>query len=255
MLEVLDAKLQRLNALRPLDPARVRGLAGVFTGFETELIAASNQIEGNSLTLRETALVIEKGLTISGKPLRDHLEALNHRAALDWIKLAAAQSGPVTQHEVLEIHRAVLTRLDDEWAGRYRNVPVRITGSRHVPPNPVKVAGLMDEWEAFGAARWHAEHPVFLAADLHARLAGIHPFVDGNGRTSRLVMNLALLRHGWPLVVIPGESAHRLAYYDALEKTQTSGTPDAFREFIAARADEMLDRYLAVLEELPGALP
>jgi len=250
MLDSLDRKLQELQALRPLDAARVRALASVFTAFETELIATSNQIEGNTLTIRETALVIEKGMTIDGKPLKDHLEALNHKAALDWIKSAGTTAGPVTQVEVLEIHRLVLTRLDDEWAGRYRNVPVRITGSRHVPPNAVKVPDLMDAWESNACAQWTSLHPVYLAADLHEKLAGTHPFIDGNGRTSRLVMNLALLRHGWPLVVIPSESALRLAYYESLEKAQTGVEPDAFRQFIVARVDAMLDRYLEVLHEM-----
>ncbi len=249
MLDSLDRKHRELQALRPLDAAKTRALGSVFHAFEMELIATSNQIEGNTLTVRETALVIEKGLTISGKPLKDHFEAVNHKAALDWIKTAAAQSTPVTQREVLEIHQAVLTRLDDEWAGRYRNMPVRITGSRHVPPNPRKVPELMDAWENEAATAWQTQHPVHLAADLHSRLAGIHPFVDGNGRTSRLVMNLALLRHGWPLVIIPSESALRLAYYEALEQAQTGSNPEAFRDFICQRTEAMLERYLEVLRE------
>jgi Fic family protein len=235
MLDSLDRKLQELQALRPLDAARVRALGSVFTAFETELIATSNQIEGNTLTIRETALVIEKGMTIGGKPLKDHLEALNHKAALDWIKSAGTTAGPITQAEVLEIHRLV---------------PVRITGSRHVPPNALKVPDLMDAWEANASEQWTSLHPVHLAADLHEKLADTHPFIDGNGRTSRLVMNLALLRHGWPLVVIPSESALRLAYYESLEKAQTGVEPDAFRQFTVARVDAMLDRYLEVLREM-----
>lgn len=249
MLDLLDRKHHELQALRPLDAAGARALASVFNAFETELIATSNQIEGNTLTIRETALVIEKGLTISGKPLKDHFEAVNHKTALDWVKQAAATTSPITQREVLTIHQAVLTRLDDEWAGRYRTMPVRITGSKHLPPNAVKVPDLMDAWEADAAKDWNTLHPVLLAADLHAKLAGVHPFIDGNGRTSRLVMNLCLLRHGWPLVVIPSESTLRLAYYDALEQAQTGSQPEAFRQFICERVDAMLDRYLEVLRE------
>ncbi len=150
---------------------------------------------------------------------------------------------------MLAIHSAVLTRLDDEWAGRYRNVPVRIVGSKHLPPNALKVPDLMDEWEQNAATAWTKQHPVLLAADLHSLLAGIHPFVDGNGRTSRLVMDLALLRHGWPLIVIPSDSALRLAYDEALEQTQTGEKPEAFPDFMCQRVDAMLDRYLAVLGE------
>lgn len=247
-LSALDAKLSQLNALRPLDASRVRALRSVFESFETELIATSNQIEGNTLTVRETAMVIEKGMTISGKPLKDHLEALNHKAALDYIKQVAAHRDAITQKEVLRIHELVLTRLDDEWAGRYRNVPVRIVGSTHLPPNALKVPDLMDGWERDAQDNWFATHPVLLAADLHATLAGIHPFIDGNGRTSRLVMNLTLLRHGWPVVIIPSESALRLAYYQALEDTQTGKQSNAFREFICQRVDDMLNRYLDALK-------
>jgi len=124
---------------------------------------------------------------------------------------------------------------------------VRIVGSKHLPPNAAKVPDLMDAWEAEASQCWQSTHPVLLAADLHATLAGIHPFIDGNGRTSRLMMNLTLLRHGWPLVIIPSESALRLAYYQALEDTQTGTRADAFREFICQRVDEMLDRYLEAL--------
>jgi len=246
-LSTLDTKLAQLNTLRPLDAASVRALRSVFESFETELIATSNQIEGNTLTMRETAMVIEKGMTISGKPLKDHLEALNHKAALDYIKQVGESRAAITQKEILRIHEVVLTRLDDEWAGRYRNVPVRIVGSKHLPPNAAKVPDLMDAWEAEASQCWQSTHPVLLAADLHATLAGIHPFIDGNGRTSRLMMNLTLLRHGWPLVIIPSESALRLAYYQALEDTQTGTRADAFREFICQRVDEMLDRYLEAL--------
>jgi Fic family protein len=247
-LSALDDKLSQLNALRPLDASSVRALRSVFESFETELIAASNQIEGNTLTVRETAMVIEKGMTISGKPLKDHIEALNHKAALDYIKQVGASRTAITQKEVLRVHELILTRLDDEWAGRYRNVPVRIVGSTHLPPNALKVSDLMDDWEREAKGNWSATHPVLLAADLNATLAGIHPFIDGNGRTSRLVMNLTLLRHGWHVIVIPSESTLRLAYYQALEDTQTGKHPNAFREFICQRVDDMLDRYLDALK-------
>ncbi len=247
-LSALDAKLTQLKALRPLDASGVRALRSVFDSFEMELIATSNQIEGNTLTIRETAMVIEKGMTISGKPLKDHVEALNHKAGLDYIKQVATHVTPITQKEVLRIHELILTRLDDEWAGRYRNVPVRIVGSTHLPPNTLKVFDLMDAWEHSAAEEWSSVHPVLLAADLHSTLAGIHPFVDGNGRASRLVMNLTLLRHGWPVIVIPSESTLRLAFYQALEDTQTGSKPTAFREFVVARTDDMLDRYLTALQ-------
>lgn len=251
-LAVLDAKRARLQALRPLDAARLRALDFALKPLETELIAASNQIEGNTLTVRETELVIAKGLTIGGKPLRDHLEAINHRAALDYVQEIAARREPLSQFNIKSVHQLILTRLNDEWAGRYRNVPVRIAGSRHVPPPFLQVAEQMDELERFLLSQEAALHPVHFAADAHEKLATIHPFVDGNGRTSRLLMNLVLLRGGFPLVSIPGDAAARLNYYDALEATQTGDEPGAFRAFIAARTGEALDRMLAIFEEFAG---
>ncbi len=243
----LTEKQRRLQALRPLEPSQVRALEEkVIAVFDLEVIATSNQIEGNSLTVRETEMVISKGLTISGKPLKDHLEAVNLHAAFIYIKTLAKNDEPVVGRLIRELHQMVLSRISDEWAGIYRTVPVRISGAKHEPPHFLEVPTLMKEWEneKYDAAL----HPVQQAADIHARLVTIHPFVDGNGRTARLLMNLVLLRAGYPAIVIPSDSTSRLAYYDALEKTQIGEDSQAFREFIATATDVMLDRYLETLD-------
>jgi Fic family protein len=247
LLAQIEEKLARLQALRPLEPAEVRVLEErVVRPFELEVIATSNQIEGNSLTLRETEMVLSKGMTIAGKPLKDHLEAINLSAAFDYLKHIATTAEPITCRLVRELHQMVLSRLDDAWAGVYRTVPVRIAGAAHLPPAPLDVPRLMQDWEN-SLASSHGLHPVHLAADAYEKLVTIHPFVDGNGRTSRLLMNLVFLRAGYPAIVIPSDSASRTAYYDALENTQTGAQPHAFREFIARATSVMLHRYLETL--------
>jgi len=244
----LTEKQQRLQALRPLEPSQVRALEEkVIAAFDIEVIATSNQIEGNSLTLRETEMVLSKGVTIAGKPLKDHLEAINLSAAFDYVKSLVKSSDPITGRLVRELHQMVLSRIADDWAGIYRTVPVRIAGAKHQPPHFLEVPRLMDEWEIEIAAAAPRLHPAQLAADVHDKFVTIHPFVDGNGRTARLLMNLVFLRAGYPAIVIPSDSTSRLAYYDALENTQTGAQPEAFRDFIVAAADVMLDRYLATL--------
>ncbi len=247
-LQQLTDKLQQLQALRPLEPAQVRALEEtVIAPFELEVIATSNQIEGNSLTVRETEMVLAKGVTIAGKPLKDHLEAVNLSAAFHYLKELVKPPEPLTGRMVRELHQMILSRIADEWAGVYRSVPVRIAGASHQPPHFLEVPRLMDEWEQQLASAPGDLHPVLLAADAHAQLVGIHPFVDGNGRTSRLVMNLILMRAGYPAIVIPSDATSRLAYYDALDATHTSAHRHAFRDFITTATATMLDRYLAVL--------
>ena len=249
VLNTIDALKGRLNALRPLTTERIKALRSVFEAEETEYIYESNAIEGNTLTLAETELVLRKGLTVSGKSLKDHLEAKNHQKAFHRLKALADTKTPFSPSMLLDLHNLILRGIDDSYAGRYRDVAVRIAGSRHVPPNPLKVPELMDALFARNAEGEMNLHPVHLAADLHLELSQIHPFVDGNGRVCRLVMNLILLRHGYPLTMIRSERNLRVTYYDALAESDKTGTPDAFRCFVEGRVVEALERYLEVLEE------
>jgi Fic family protein len=245
-LAEIDALKAALDARRPLSPEQVRGLATVFEAEETEYIHESNAIEGNTLTLAETEVVIRRGLTVAGKPLKDHLEAKNHLEAFHLLQRLVSQQMPLDESVLLQLHAVILRGIEDEWAGRYRNVGVRISGSRHVPPNPLKVPTLMEELFAWYPTQTSI-HPVELAADLHLRLAQIHPFIDGNGRVCRLVMNLHLMQRGYPLTIIRAANTQRAEYYQALANSDESSDPAAFRTFIAARVLESLQRYTEVL--------
>lgn len=245
-LTEIDALKARLDARRPLSPEQVRGLATVFEAEETDYIHESNAIEGNTLTLAETEVVIRRGLTVHGKPLKDHLEAKNHLAAFQLLRHLVADQTVFSEKILLQLHALILRAIEDEWAGRYRTVPVRISGSRHIPPNPVRVPDLMGDLFAWYHAS-PAGHPVEIAADLHLRLAQVHPFIDGNGRVCRLAMNLHLMQQGFPLTIIRAASTQRAAYYHALSAADESGSPATFRAFIAERVLESLHRYEAAL--------
>jgi len=243
----LTQKKQQLDKFRPLPPALARNLDD---WFRIELTYTSNAIEGNTLTRQETALVVEKGVTIGGKALAEHLEATNHARALDWIHAQLARTPPpaqITERDILRIHEIILTGIQDEYAGRYRDIQVRIAGSEVILPNPRKVPALMDEFARWLQTAAPALHPVELAAEAHYRLVSIHPFVDGNGRAARLLMNFILLMGGYPPAIIRKED--RLAYLASLEKRQLGGAGDDYQNLIAEAVDRSLDIYLQALEK------
>lgn len=235
----LTYKKQHLDGFRPF-PSEV--VVNLDNWFKVELTYTSNAIEGNTLTRRETAVVIEKGLTVGGKSLKEHLEATNHAHALDFVhSLIKKKPSQLTAHDVLAIHSIILKGLDDESAGYYRNVPVRISGSAVVMPNPRKVPDLMDDFQTWLTSK-HDLHPVAFAGEAHYRLVTIHPFVDGNGRTARLLMNLLLMMVGYPPAII--RKRDRLAYIGALEKAQLGGNRGDYDKIIARAAERSLDIYL-----------
>lgn len=239
-VQEIDRLKVRLDALRPLEGDATLTLS---RAFELELIAESNGIEGNSLTLRETEMVLNQGVTISGKPLKDHLEALDHAEALTRMLELAQSKQPLDEAAGLELHALITRRSLPDFAGRYRE-RVLIQGSRHVPPNPVRVPEFMRELWAQTAAD---PGPVLLsAAWFHWRIAQIHPFADGNGRTARLLHNLFLLRAGYALFLLP--RSERLAYYAALEASDAAESPDAFQAYCLERIKLCHERYLQVLE-------
>ncbi len=235
----LTEKKQQLDGFRPLPAEFVRNLDD---WFRVELTYTSNAIEGNTLTRRETAVVIEQGLTIGGKSLKEHLEATNHAQALDFVRsLVGKKPSQLTAGDLLAIHDMILKGLDDENAGHYRSVPVRNAGSTVLLPNPRKVPELMDDFQAWLTGR-HKLHPVAFAGEAHYRLVSIHPFVDGNGRTARLLMNLLLMMRGYPPAII--RKRDRLAYIGALETAQLGGSKEAYEKLIAKAAERSLDIYL-----------
>lgn len=212
LLAQIDGLKTRLDAARPLTSEQLQ------QALDIEYTYESNRIEGNTLTLRETDLVVNKGLTVGGKSMREHLEAINHYEAILYIRELAAKDAILDEREVRNIHALVLRGINRENAGRYRNLPVMIAGSRHMPPQPWAVPKLMEDYGLWLIGESLNLHPVVRAAEAHERLVTIHPFIDGNGRTARLVMNLILFAKGYPIANIPGDTDSRMAYYNALEK-------------------------------------
>lgn len=235
----LTTKHQRLAALRPLSPESVASLAAAW---DVRMVHESNAIEGNSLTLRETELVLSKGVTVSGKPLKDHIEALNLAKAWERVKELAQPGADLTERDLLDLHRIVMTNVEDSFAGSYRSGAVRIAGSNHVPPNPIKVPDLMD---ALFAGLASVSDPVERAAKLHHEIARIHPFADGNGRAARLAMNFVLLAAGYPPISIPTDL--RMDYYRALESADSGDFP-SWLGFLTTRLEHELDLWLEALE-------
>jgi len=218
---------------------------------ETELVYNSNAIEGNTLTLNETQLVLEEGITIKGKPLRDHLEAKNHMEALKLVEGLVQKQSPITENIINGIHKIVLKNIEEEFLGRYRPGQVRILGAAFIPPNALKVPMLMAE-----LTKWINKNPddlniIEYASLAHYKFAGIHPYVDGNGRVARLLMNLLLMRAGFPPVVILNND--RKKYYNALNKADKGDFVSFFR-LIAQSIERSLELYLMALGIATGDL-
>jgi Fic family protein len=214
---------------------------------ELEYTFESNRIEGNTLTLKETDLVINEGITISGKSMREHLEAINHQDAVLFLKDLVDKNIELKERDLLQLHNLVLRGIDAENAGKYRTVQVMIKGSQHMPPPPFLVAKQMEDVFLWYQLNKNKLHPVVLAAEMSEKIVTIHPFIDGNGRTSRLWMNLILLKHGYVIANIKGDHSNRLCYYDALEMARVDVKKNTFIEFIAKVELEALKRYLNIL--------
>ena len=239
LLPQLDDKKGRLDAKRPFSPDL---LANLEEWFRVELTYTSNAIEGNTLTRSETALVVEKGITVKGKTLKEHLEAINHAEAIDYVKeLVNTKRSALKRADILGIHALILTRIDDENAGRYRTEDVRIAGTHVVLPGWQKVGELMEDFLQWLTAPTK-DHPVQVAADAHLRLVSIHPFIDGNGRTARLLMNLLLMQQGFPPALIRKED--RAEYIQSIEIAQTESNFEAYYKVIAQAVNRSLDVYL-----------
>ncbi|MDG0027528.1 Fic family protein [Trinickia sp. Y13] len=236
----IDANKATLDAARPLPTHTVASLREKLM---LELTYHSNAIEGNTLTLRETKVVLE-GITVGGKSLREHLEATNHRDAILYVEEIVAKREALTEWQIRNLHSLVLKSIDPEQAGRYRQENVVIAGTSTPPPDFMHVAA-----EMAGLIDWYGHsadlHPVARAAQLHTRFVKIHPFIDGNGRTGRLLLNFELMRVGYPPAIIRKED--RLAYYDALDVACVSGDYGEITALVAASVQRSLAVYLEVL--------
>lgn len=238
LLARLEEKKTQLDALRPLPAAALRRLNQQLA---VEWIYNSNAIEGSTLTLRETQLILETGLTIGGKSLREHFEVINHKEAIEYVEALASGDEPITPFRVRQIHRLVLARIDDEEAGEYRKLPVRILGTAHQPPDAWEVPRLMTEWGDWLNGQALKGHPIERAALAHHQLAAIHPFIDGNGRTARLVMNLLLMRDGYPPTIIL--RVNRGQYYRVLAQAD-EGSEAPLVNFVGRAVERSLTLYL-----------
>jgi Fic family protein len=243
LLIEIDRKKKMLSEYREFDSFRIA------QALELEYTFESNRIEGNTLTLKETDLVINEGLTISGKSMREHLEAINHKEAIDYIKYLIDKNSEISEREILSIHNLILRGIDPSSAGKYRTVQVMIKGSEHLPPAPYLVAKQMEDLMLWYHSNKSQLHPVVLAAEMHERLVTIHPFIDGNGRTSRLIMNLVLLKHGYTIANIKGDSENRMVYYSSLEKAQTKNDKEDFIELVAQYEYTAISRYLNIISK------
>jgi len=239
-MEELEHLRDRWHALR----TRFRDSARAFDAWvDVELTYTSNAIEGGTLTRRETALVIEKEITVAGKPLRDHLEAVDHHHAVGYVRSLAARGEPIREADIREIHRMVLGRSLADEAGRYSTRQRFIAGADVRFPTPAEIGPLMGD---FG--QWLGSVPASpeTAFEAHYRLVAIHPFSNGNGRTARLLMNLILLKAGYPPVAIGPEE--RLAYLDAIDHRQRTGDAGPYMAFLRDRLRADLERHIAELE-------
>lgn len=238
-LAEIDRLQKEIDAFSPL-PKMV--LKQVKEYYRIGLTYSSNALEGNSLTESETKIVLEEGLTIGGKPMRDHYEALGHSEAYDEMQ-RLARHHDFSEADILKLHKFFYQRIDKKTAGKYRTVRVFITGSHHAFPAPEKVPGLMKQFvEGLETVRKRL-HPVEYAALVHKDFVFIHPFIDGNGRIARLLMNLSLLQARLEIAIIP--PALRAEYIRTLEKAHTDDKP--FRQFIADRVLETQKDYLRLL--------
>ena len=221
--ESLREQLARLESKRQtFRGLTAPALESLFGRLRVELTYSSNALEGNTLSLRETQLVVEEKLTPGqGKTLREIYEARNHYAAVKEVERFVAESRDLSARAMLDLHQTVLRDIDATWAGRLRNGPVFIKGTRHTPPNAARVGEELDALLAWAAAS--ALHPVLIAAETHFRFESLHPFFDGNGRTGRLLMNWQLLQAGFPLTVIQVEE--RARYLDALDQGHLGNLP------------------------------
>jgi Fic family protein len=243
-LKRIDNALNRLNAHRPLNPSIVNKLREQFT---IDMTYHSNAIEGNQLTLKETYLVLREGMTVKGKNLRDHLEARNHQEALQYLfDLVNSKKRVHFSHSLIRsLHQLVVKDTEQSIAGKYRTTDVAILGSSHRPPPGYRVQSEMDQLIEWMKKQERKLHAIEFAAEAHHQFVHIHPFEDGNGRTGRLLMNLLLMRRGYPITIIL--KSDRKKYYKSLEMADhDKGEP--LTRLIAQAVERSLVTYLKAIE-------
>ncbi|MGI6130231.1 MAG: Fic family protein [bacterium] len=239
LFQEIDRQKDEINAHRPFEGELLHQLRNYY---KIGLTYASNALEGNSLTEMETKIVLEDGLTVGGKPIRDYYEATGHGRAYDYI-YSMITGGEVSEEQIKTVHRLFYSLIDDSQAGKYREQRLFISGSNYVPPEPKAVPELMAKFVSWLNDSKEKYHPVEYAALTHKKFVFIHPFVDGNGRVARLIMNLCLLRAGYTIAIIP--PILRGEYISLLEKAHDNDRD--FVRFIAERVIETQKDYLRLL--------
>lgn len=242
VLNNIDVKKVKLDNIRPLTAGETQRLRDEFM---VDFTYNSNAIEGNTLTLKETAMVLE-GMTIDRKPLKDHLEAVGHRDAFLYIEDIARNKTRLREAEIKAIHSLVLINRPED-KGTYRRIPVTIAGAYTEPVQPYLIEPKLTELLAENEKRKRTMHPIERIARFHLEFEGIHPFIDGNGRTGRLILNLELIRNGYPAINI--KFADRKRYYDAFDAFYRDGNADDMVLLTAEYVNERLERYLEIVKE------
>lgn len=238
----IDTLLSTLNNYRPLTQGEVERLRDEFL---IDFTYNSNAIEGNTLTLQETALIIKEGITIAEKPLKEHLEVIGHKEAYYYIEELVKQKTPLSEKLIKDIHSIILIDKPQD-KGMYRRVPVRIMGSVHEPPQPYLVPIQMEQLVLEYEEMKKNLHPIESIALFHLKFETIHPFIDGNGRTGRLLLNLELMKEGYPAINV--KFVDRRKYYDCFTSYhELNGNANAFVQMVAEYVQEALERYIDIV--------
>lgn len=240
LIPILEGKLEVLKSRRPLTEGELERLNEEFL---TEYTYNSNAIEGNTLTLRETDMVL-RGLTIDKKSLKEHLEVIGHKEAFEYVRQLVSENVPISEKVIKDIHYLVLADKKED-RGIYRKVPVHIMGAAHEPVQPYLIIPKMEE--LLGKYKSSNEDIVTELARFHLEFEGIHPFIDGNGRTGRLLTNLELMKAGYPPINI--KFTDRLKYYEAFDEYHTKNNISAMTDMFAGYLNQRLDLYLSILGE------
>jgi Fic family protein len=242
MFHDIDKKKALLDSKRPLNDIALDNLKKYF---DVELTYNSNAIEGNTLTITETKVILEDGITIGrGKTLREHLEVINHKEAIDYIEDIVKKDIDIDERVIKDLHFIILKGINNKNAGKYRELNVLISGSEHRPPEHFLVKEKMEELIKWYDSNKSNLHPIELATEFHHRFTYIHPFIDGNGRCGRLLMNIILMRNGYPITVIKVEE--RNEYMRALETASVDNNLNSFLDIVIRAIDRSMDIYLYI---------
>lgn len=232
----------KLSTLRPLNHGELKRLREEFTINNTY---HSNAIEGSTLTLRETAMILQEGITIAEKPIKEHLEAIGHKDAFDYITELTDSKTALSERIIKDIHSLVLMS-DRENRGVYRHVPVMIMGSEHTPPQPYLVPKIMEELILDYNEKYDNADIIEVVSELHLKFESIHPFIDGNGRTGRLLLNFELMKQG--LLPVNIKFTDRIKYYDSFDDYRRNNSVEALASLIADYEIQELERYITIIE-------